>query len=262
MYLPTPMRKLTSVLIAALSLSLAPAAVGDRVDDASLALEAMTGPFSSIDALCAAQPDNCIRAPRVLLKRRSVAAPFLEARLVAIGDRQHQQIELALRTAQGWFVDPLGGILYADPPRDRAFAGPVWVEMQEGVVAVRFGQAMFGRDFREGELIKHYSCEEHVVLCGIGASGRPSCTAPIWTADLGECDCADDDQGGDYALRRFDWRLDIRWSAGQVRAAPQGRGRPQRGRVVPSWRNPPAAGVRHPWTIATPWVGVRSVVFP
>lgn len=160
MYLPIPMRTLTSVLIAALSLSLAPAAAGERAAEASLALEAMMGPFSSIEALCAAQPEDCVRAPQVLLKRRRVAPPFVEARLVAIGDRQHQQIELALRTTHGWFVDRLGGILYADPPRDRAFAGPVWVEMHEGVVAIRFGQAMFGRDFREGELLKHYSCEE------------------------------------------------------------------------------------------------------
>lgn len=262
MYLPTLMRTLTLGLFAAVSLSLLPVAVGDRVDEVALAVEAMAGPYPSIAALCAALPEGCVRAHQVLLKRRSLALPFLEARLIASGDPQHQQIELALRTAQGWFVDPLGGILYADPPRDRAFAGPVWVEMQEGVVAVRFGQAMFGRDYRAGELLKHYSCEEHVVLCGIGSSERPSCTAPIWAADLRDCDCADDNQGGDYALRRFDWKLDVRWSAGQVRATAQGRGVPQRGRVVPSWRHRPAAEERHFWTMATPWVGLRSVVFP
>lgn len=257
------MRTLTQVLIAALSLAMASTADGDMaVAEPSLGVEAMEGPFPSIEAFCAAQSEGCVTAPQVQLKRRGVALPFLDVRLVAIGDRQHQQVELALRIAQGWFVDTLGGLLYADPPRDRAFAGPVWVDVRDGVAAIRFGQAKFGRDFRGPELVKHYSCEEHVVLCGIGSSGRPNCTAPIWAADLGDCDCADDDQGGDYASRHFDWRLDIRWRAGQVLAVPQGHGRPRSGRVMPSWRVPASAGTRHPWTIATPWVGVRSVVFP
>ena len=52
-----------------------------------------------------------------------------------------------------------------------------------------------------------YSCEELLVACVVADDGAPRCTDPLLVADEASCEEADDDHGGDWRVRHWDWQL-------------------------------------------------------
>jgi hypothetical protein len=184
----------------------APAAGDESVPlPAALPLHPMLGPFARVEGV------------DLPLARAGSIAPFLDAKLVdPAPSRGYRYYRLALRTARGWYVDPLANLLVDDGTRSHLHAGPARVTVENGVVLLRFERAIWKRDYRGGP-IPDYACEERLVACA-----RLGCTDPLPAADRSPCIEADSDAPGPH---HWDWRLDAHAPSGaELRLSPR-RGR-------------------------------------
>jgi hypothetical protein len=125
------------------------------------------GPYDRLDAVCVRDDKPCpsLSAGHRQVELAQPARPFLAARLVASEDA----CMLALRTERGWWVDTELDEIDCSDPR---------MVVRKAEIVVRGGRlrlnchAVFHGRHGDGKLAQS-------VLCGVGSSGEPSCTAPF-----------------------------------------------------------------------------------
>jgi len=145
--------------------------------------EAMRGPFAKLSAACA----DC-SASMTAPERRVVpkpAAPFLEVRVIVSGDlkekpsystpRRHY---LAARLASGWWLHEIG---YAAAATGRNESTRMVSEQRlETADVLPGGGAEILVETKEtthsGGRVRSQIDDRHLHICGVGTSGRPSCT--------------------------------------------------------------------------------------
>ena len=157
-----------------------------------LALAAMRGPYASLEAYCASfvaahrrvGADPSCQPSTSGVEGRSVAPagapPFVEARVFRASNGEGlTSCMLAARTARGWFIDEAH-----QPACDTEGATRIGVEVEEIAVRdVRPGGAplvVFRYTSRtalrsEAQDETERSSDKTLVLCGVGASERPTC---------------------------------------------------------------------------------------
>lgn len=162
----------------------------------SIQLEPMQGPFASLAAFCARQPQkgrSCVPAPNPwdTAERRGARGPFLSAALVKtmakVGSEEVAYCAVALRTAQGWFVSSSedicqgrvrGGTLSTEVDRFR------WAdEIGLGVLLVQTqnsDEVTVPRHRWWGEMTTRFASQgSSRILCGMGTNERPACTRAL-----------------------------------------------------------------------------------
>ncbi|MSP60968.1 MAG: tetratricopeptide repeat protein [Myxococcales bacterium] len=163
------------------------------------------GPFPSLTAWCDDLVKRPGRAARCRAEERPAAfgpvvlatpaPPFLEARLVAAGEGAEGYCHLALRTASGfWVVEevlPCGAPGSFVQSLDFSTHG----SGNATRITLRLLLASDNHDCSaaEGEGGVHAdrrSCEERLVVCGVGPSGVPNCTPPMLIAESDSCGAA------------------------------------------------------------------------
>jgi len=167
-----------------------------------LAPTPLVGPFAGPGDYCAAQnqrsPDQPVRCDAA---RAGVAAgpeaiaspppPMTEVRLVAMtGQFEEVTCLLAIRTAAGWWIHD--GVPCETPTAE----GRHWTAALElradgaGRVVARFAVSRARTDYDseapEAGADDRFACEEVLIVCGVGRSGRPSCT-PNLTIGVTRC---------------------------------------------------------------------------
>lgn len=143
--------------------------------------------------------------------------------------RQFAYHRLVIKTERGWFVDDFADTLLDDEPgRSHALVGPMSARVDQGILLVRGRRAIWKRDYAQPRLEPTYSCEELLVACMLGPDGAPLCSAPLLVGDEPHCLEADDQGGGDWSVRHWDWHLDATARAPDQLALHAAHGRPPR----------------------------------
>jgi hypothetical protein len=109
-------------------------------------------------------------------KLATPAAPFEAVEVRTQGDADYSAAQLAIKTHAGWFVSE---------EFLQQSAAQMWGSIKEltvdrGVLKVVYTQGWVGRDFDDEN--GSYAIESDstlVVVCGVGRSGKPSCTPPV-----------------------------------------------------------------------------------
>jgi hypothetical protein len=160
---------------------------------------ALTGPIASIDTWCRQQPkaDPCVSLDDPSAARTTLAkptAPLLGGRWVVTGNAEEKAARLALQTAAGWFMSAPAGDpgLFVRPVEIVAGAAPA-------LAMARIVTTWNASDNPEGNGRWQLHCQENLLVCGIGASGTPSCTPAIPARD-GECEDPE---------KAFDWSYSL-----------------------------------------------------
>jgi hypothetical protein len=240
--------------------------------DDPLAPAPLQGPFADVGDMCEAQnqrsPDSLVTCDGT---RSGLAAgpeaisspprPIDEVRLVAMtGALDDVTCLLALRTAAGWWIHD-GIPCETTSSAGRDWAASLSLTADDSAAAVgstrqrrgepaarvprivaRFLLSYAGRDEGDDADPRLHQCEEIAVICGVGPSGRPSCTPNLTVAWASTC--AADPPSGSMAPAppRWDRRSEPVLSAGRI--------------VFPAAAGP---GGRSPVELAT---GSHRLVFP
>jgi hypothetical protein len=151
---------------------------------------ALVGPAASIDALCGRLEQGVECDDRNAFAVPTPPAPYLDVKILTIADRDSRvaYCDIAVKLERGWFTtlqhqvcsmeEPVsGGMVTAVSYATRSGGSPV-IRIQTSLNGVS-GGVQFE--------------DETVVLCGVGASGAPKCTAPVITYRY----TLDDDGGED-----------------------------------------------------------------
>lgn len=142
-----------------------------------LLAEAMKGPFASLDAAC---PD-CRSTQSV----KKPAAPYLDVRILVSGDptqppslSNSSAHHLAARLASGWWLYKIG--------TEHTICGgdsQTYFSVSEGAVRIADVLPARGAELlvETRQTAQNYEArrqidDRHLHICGIGATGRPSCT--------------------------------------------------------------------------------------
>jgi hypothetical protein len=158
-----------------------------------LAPQPLAGPFVTIEAFCtAAKPDRCFLEGPALSKP---TAPWSAARLIQTGAPDDRAVRLAIRAGTGWFVTRPSGETSPD-------VAPIEVKSEGRALTARWVQGWVAAD-RPDAVRWAQHCTEKLMVCGVGATGRPSCTPAISVRD-GGCKSADQP-----ASIEWDWTLDV-----------------------------------------------------
>jgi tetratricopeptide (TPR) repeat protein len=123
-----------------------------------------------------------------------LAAPWKAVRFLTTREDEYEiACHMALQTDAGWFVirgvvdcyETAGNFLVVE---DVKVAGGVlmvrttnWWEERETFTDTIDGEELTGHSY-------WLSCEERLVVCGVAAGNKPSCTPPIQTGDGVDCD--------------------------------------------------------------------------
>lgn len=163
----------------------------------------LAGPYKTLDAFCAAStardgvPVKC--APQAPMeetyegpKDTPGKGPILEARVLWTSEQDTPlpdasvSIHLGIRTREGWFVSsPVGGTY--NPGAFGIYESIVATTLEIGDVVpggapeltYRFTHDRHDSDMGLNEV--ESSKTKHLVICGIGKSGKPSCTSAVPT---------------------------------------------------------------------------------
>jgi hypothetical protein len=148
----------------------------------------MDGPYASLADLCRAEkvePAVCEATPRDCgpagQKAPQLKPPFIEARVI----QWRNACEFVLRTDAGWWQRP--------PDRSPAFLhnGERYMSELDHIDSTVDGALVIRASFVHWTCpdkmawLKHprfdewYECEQRVLVCAVGTSNTPSCTAPV-----------------------------------------------------------------------------------
>lgn len=178
----------------------------------------LAGPFPTLASYCTEQRKEMKDAnlkcfldrPRERCAVRSPVrtpqiAPFLDVKMISIG----YGCDLAIRTPRGWFVreiDWVGG----DRDRTQIDAPQVSASGREETpqVLVRVHHTRWWHENDAG-LSAWLTCQNSILICGIGASGVPACTShlPLEWAEFCEYAESDDPRPAGSGLPRWKWRM-------------------------------------------------------
>jgi hypothetical protein len=136
--------------------------------------------------MCEVPPRDC-GADRVTAHPRP---PFVEARAIQWGNG----CDFVLRTAAGWWQPRSAWDTSSFLNNGERYISQIddITSTADGVLVVR-GSFIHWTCGEKMAWLKHpraeewYECEQRVIVCAIGASGAPSCTAPIPTAYTTYC---------------------------------------------------------------------------
>ena len=177
-----------------------PASADDTAAAESLPMD---GPWPTLDdlcrardfdpAVCSAPPTHCGAAGRQAVR---AAPPFREARVI----QWTAACDFALRTDAGWWVTSdrlpaLDRFLHNGGRYDSEIDRLSMPDGGDGAFVAR-GTFVHWTSPEKMAWLKHppfaewYECEERVVVCAVGDSGRPSCTAPVATGYTVYCRAA------------------------------------------------------------------------
>jgi hypothetical protein len=178
----------------------------------------LAGPFPTLAGYCAAQrkamkdPDlECsLDRPRNECAVRNRAstqqiAPFLDVKMISVG----YSCELAIRTARGWFVDEVDWI--AGDRDSTEISAPEVSASGPGAtpqVLVRVNHARWWHENDEN-ITEWLTCQNSVLICGVGASGAPTCMLPLPLEWAEYCEYAESDnpRPAGSGLPRWKWRM-------------------------------------------------------
>jgi Tetratricopeptide repeat len=171
--------------------------------DEPIAPAALAGPYPSLDAYCAAftkeQDEPCVldRASAPKLPELKLEAPYRELAVLLTGYDQH--CTLAIRTGAGWFIDEyvtecreMGGHwerfvdVEAAALRDLVAGGAKELTL-ELETSEWFNETP--EDAADDEMVVTNEKSRWLMVCGVGASGTPSCTPTVlvsWSRDENE----------------------------------------------------------------------------
>jgi hypothetical protein len=165
-------------LLALLSIGVATTAAADPLE-----LRTLEGPFTSIRAYCATQPDTrCETQVMFTGKRRAAGAPFDEVRLFAIEDLD-PHCQLGIRIGKQWFVLPEAVRCLGERAKSTLVAKVTKLAVEdwqpggsrELVLRATYDQSL--EDYSPQDFDRTHF--ETLVVCGLGASGVPACTREL-----------------------------------------------------------------------------------
>lgn len=155
-----------------------------------LALTELTGPFESPEAFAKAQ-GGVLREPKSAGTTASLAvpsAPFVAVRIIALGS----QCRLGIQTVNGWYFSEglaacsegaaaaaTPGSAAARPAELSAVSQLKLYPSAEGQSPVLLTELLLETPRDPPDHSSGGSCDAELYVCGIGSSGRPSCTAAL-----------------------------------------------------------------------------------
>lgn len=175
---------------------------------------ALNGPYKTLDDWCKValadqsfieangcftKADNIEGLPE-LLKGVKASAPYKEVSVVGAYHAMYQEegkpaefqglgevlYQLALKTDKGWYVVPNGLYVY-NPGAFGIFQSfvPTSIEIKDAIPGGQ-PEVLFSYEYQTSDhdmagAILYYANTKETVICGVGASGAPSCTNPIVT---------------------------------------------------------------------------------
>lgn len=162
-----------------------PLACANAPENAVVA-EAAKGPFESTERFCEAEraatpdpPESLACQPEKLKKKPKLKGPWAEVAPFLFGQLDvEQQGYLGVRVGTDWFAVPLGG--YSENGADHGYVEVKAIQVKDVVpgdppellVTVHRGDLGYTHDYEE------FGTHEKVLfVCGVGASGQPSCAS-------------------------------------------------------------------------------------
>ena len=200
----------------------------------------MTGPYASFEALCTllkkpegypetrqyedpgitfyceeVSPESNAEKPFAPVTPK---APYLAVKIISSGWRSPQEFYqendyLALQTKDGWFIEPLyeymnpGGTGGRSESQYPSRLELVNVSATEAPLILVQSASMSSPCDAEANLCDE-ELSETLLLCGVGASGRPSCTSPIQiSAREGTFKLSESEPSSKKPKTEIDWSL-------------------------------------------------------
>lgn len=153
--------------------------------DLALDVQPMTGPFPTPAALCDAlkkQDQDSVVLDcewNAIPGAPAAPAPYREAKLGLLSRDGSYAFELALRTGDGWYAAFIGSgeVSSGHSGTDTKLGAQhlAYTPMPTGAPVVVLHARIDQTGFEPNDVQK----DDYVLVCGVGASSKPSCTAPI-----------------------------------------------------------------------------------